>query len=542
MIAWAAIPQPRSFTPAGGRLLLADVTVVGGPGCEREAERLRAELRERGLTTPSGSAPAGNGGTIISLKLDPGLDTIPGTIDAERAEIVVTMDGVRIRAAAGVGLFRATRQILHNVRARGYVPCGVAWVAPAVAERGLHLDAARKFFSARWIKDELRRAADVGVNAFQWHFSENEGFRLENPGHPEVMSAHVITRAEAAEIIELARDLHIFVIPSLDMPGHLRKVLAEHPDLQLPAAQRPADAEPLAIPDTGHALNIAEPAALDFAHALINDMADVFAGCHAWNLGGDEFVDFAHIEAYSGLSRAARERFGPDATGFDLLTATVNEIADDVAARGFEPRVWNDGMFRARLVRLDPRVKVTWWTNWHAEMAPVNVALGEGHGVVNFNDALFYYVLGENAGYCYPTAARVWEADWHPGLFPSLPGGHRQEIFAGERVGARAAGRAGELTGAAATAGGRADIGEPADGTAVGGEISRSGYPAQLVGAYFSVWADKPQAQSAREVSDGIRPGLRALAERSFNAGSKLTLDEFCELDAAIGVPGPAVS
>ncbi|MBO9626908.1 MAG: GNAT family N-acetyltransferase, partial [Microbacterium sp.] len=41
-------------------------------------------------------------------------------------------------------------------------------------------------------------------------------------------------------------------------------------------------------------------------------------------------------------------------------------------------------------------------------------ALAAGHRIVNVNDALFYYVLGENAGYRYPTAARIWAADWHP--------------------------------------------------------------------------------------------------------------------------------
>ncbi|QRV02808.1 hypothetical protein JTE88_03515 [Arcanobacterium phocisimile] len=90
-------------------------------------------------------------------------------------------------------------------------------------------------------------------------------------------------------------------------------------------------------------------------------------------------------------------------------------------SRGFIPRVWNDGMLRAHVVPLDPDVILTWWTNWHVQMRPLASALEADYRVVNFNDSLLYYVLGENAGYRYPTAERLAAAGWHPGLFPQLP-------------------------------------------------------------------------------------------------------------------------
>ena len=307
----------------------------------------------------------------------------------------------------------------------------------------------------------------------------------------EIVSEERVSRAEAAEIVATAHDLHIDLVPSLDMPGHLRHALVAHASLRLPS-----------VPglDTGHALDITREDPIRFALALIDDAIPVFTHSTRWNLGGDEFVDFDRMAEFPALADAAVARYGTDGTGFDLLTAFVNRIAAHLRERGFEARAWNDGLLRSTRELLDPDVVLTWWTNWNAGMRPVADALAAGHRLVNVNDALFYYVLGENAGYRYPTAARIWDADWHPGLFPSLWG---------------AAGQ----------------------GT-VRQELTRP-YPDLLRGVSFAVWSDRPEAQTVSEVAAGIRGPLRAMAERAWNAGSALSLAEFEALDRAIGVATP---
>ncbi|MFE6996846.1 family 20 glycosylhydrolase [Microbacterium sp. NPDC057659] len=490
---WSALPQPARIDLTGGTWRPASVQVVAqSPEFAREAERLQVELAALGI--PEGA----DARVLLHAAEDssPGAAGAPGGVPApgEAYEISVG-DDVDIRTATPAGAFRATRQLLHNLRAQDAVPRGEVAGAPAVAERGIHLDAARKFYPAEWITRMLRDAADVGVNVFQWHFSENEGFRLESAAFPEVVSAEHITRADAAQIVEIARDLHIDVVPSLDMPGHLRQVLAQHPDLRLPPGTDPEDPAEAGIIGTDHALDITRPEAVDFARRLIDDMVPVFPHSTKWNLGGDEFVAFERIEDYPALTDAAHARFGADGTGFDLLTAFVNEIAAHLRGHGLQPRVWNDGMLRSAQVPLDPDVVLTWWTNWHAGMRPVSEAVAAGHRLVNVNDNLFYYVLGENAGYRYPTAEKIWAADWHPGLFPSLWGSEGQATV-------------------------RQEMTQP--------------YSDLLLGCSFAIWSDKGGPQTVEEVAAGIRAPLRAMAERAWNGGSALSLSEFTALDAAI--------
>lgn len=466
---WLSIPQPSTVVLSGGEWRPTAVRVVAeDPSLAGEAVRLERELAALGV--PGGDRQ------IIRLRSE------EEDRSAEAFAIEVG-DDIEVRAATPAAAFRATRQLLHNLRAQGGVPRGAVRSTPAVAERGFHLDAARKHFPASSIIDLLHALADVGVNAFQWHVSENEGFRVGSDAFPEVVSTAHVSRAEACEIADAAAELHIDLIPSLDMPGHLGRVLTAHPELRLTASDgRPLD----------HALDITRAEAVTFAHALIDDIAPLFPHSTSWNLGGDEFVDFARIDEHPALTDAAHERLGGRANGFDLLTDFVNRTAARLREHGFAARVWNDGMLRGDVVRLDPRVALTWWTNWHPGMRPLSAALADGHDLVNFHDALFYYVLGEKAGYVYPTSARIWAAGWHPGLFPELPDGTRQELSAP--------------------------------------------YPMRLRGAAFSVWSDDAGAQTVEQVFDGIRSPLRAMAERAWNGGSTLTLAEFGEIDERIGV------
>ncbi|MFK3677612.1 family 20 glycosylhydrolase [Microbacterium sp. NPDC090218] len=464
---WFALPQPTTVQVTGAAWIPSAVRIeVEDPALAREGSRFEGELAALGI-------PLGEG-SVIRLRR--------GGRAGESFEIEIG-DDVEVIAGTAAGVFRATRQLLHNLRAQGRVPRGRVSSEPVVVERGFHLDAARKHFPAPWIIALLHALADVGVTTFQWHVSENEGFRIGSEVFPEIVSAEHTTRAEAVAVADAAADLHIDLVPSLDMPGHLRHALSAHPELRLPTSG--------GLP-TDHALDITGSAAVDFARRLIDDLAALFPRSARWHLGGDEFVDFARIDEYPALAAAASGKYGRHGTGFDLLTDFVNVVAAHLRTQGFASRVWNDGMLRSEAVDLDPDIVLTWWTNWHPGMRPLAAAVEAGNPLVNFHDALFYYVLGEKAGYTYPTSERIWEADWHPGLFPALPGGVRQELA--------------------------------------------PPYPSRLLGASFSVWSDDAAAQTPEEVFAGIRRPLRALAERAWNGGSVLSHDTFCAIDTAIGV------
>ncbi|NGZ76710.1 beta-N-acetylhexosaminidase [Saccharibacillus alkalitolerans] len=394
------------------------------------------------------------------------LGSVPNMSHPEAYRIEVG-DYVRLIAADARAALHGLRTILQLLSSGGgELAHGVIEDEPVVGERALHLDIGRKFYPQEWILARIREMSELKLNTLQLHFSENEGFTFESERHPGVMSEQYLTKAQIREIIEEARRHRITLIPSLDSPGHLGWALRGRPDWLL----RGANGEPAA-----GALDITNPEAVAFVLDLIDEYAELFEGSPYFHIGGDEFIDFGQFAAYPQLGAYARETLGIEGgTEVDAYVAYLNAVAEALEGRGFTVRAWNDGLYREgpeQKVELKTSVQIAYWTKWDRKMAPAQTFLDKGHKLINFNDAYFYYVLGEHAGYKYPTGEKIHD-DWHPGLLPRISEEEPQEW--------------------------------------------QVPYPEELLGCSFSVWCDKPQAQNVEEVAAGLKGPLRAMAEKAW--------------------------
>ncbi|MEK3837195.1 MULTISPECIES: beta-N-acetylhexosaminidase [unclassified Paenibacillus] len=383
--------------------------------------------------------------------------------DSKEAYVIDVGNYAKITASSERAVMYGLRTLLQRLADEGSVSCGTITDSPVMPERALHIDIGRKFYSEDWLLERIREMSRLRLNTLQLHFSENEGFRLMSESHPEVVSDHYLTKQEMKAIILTAQRYHVDIIPSLDSPGHLGQALRTHPEWLLKdAAGTPAPG----------ALDITNPAARRFVLELIDEYAELFAGSRYFHIGGDEFINFAEFDKYPQLAEYARNVLNiSGGTGVDTYIDYLNEVAEHLESRGWTVRAWNDGLYRAdqtQRVAPKPSIQITYWTKWHPMMAPVEDILAKGHQVINYNDGYLYYVLGENAGYKYPTGEKI-RASWHPGLFPARTGEAKQEY-----------------TGA---------------------------YPRELIGTTFSIWSDKPEAQTEAEVAAGLRGPLRAMAE-----------------------------
>lgn len=124
------------------------------------------------------------------------------------------------------------------------------------AWRGFHLDEARHFFGKQTVKDYLERMHGLKLNVFHWHLTDDQGWRLDVPGFPELVrygarrsstpvpdSAKSVldsdgksygpffyTPEDVREIIAFATARGIRIVPEFDLPGHVRALLAAHPE------------------------------------------------------------------------------------------------------------------------------------------------------------------------------------------------------------------------------------------------------------------------------------------------------------------------
>lgn len=333
---------------------------------------------------------------------------------------------------------------------------------PSTNERGLHLDAGRKYYTKNWIMERVKDLSRNRMNVLWLHFSENEGFRIDSERHPEVPSRFHLTKDEVREIIALCGDLFVDINPALDCPGHLGTALMEHPRWRLNRQMT----EPLYS-----ALDITKPEARAFLLELVDEYAELFAGSKVFHIGGDEFIDFNHFELFPEMEACAKERLGPDCGGVDLYVEFLNEVIAHVRAKGFQVRVWNDGLFRpdqAEHVELDRNVQIGFWSNWDKGMAPLQAFLDRGYQVVNYHSDYLYFILLIRQDYKDPDPDRIMK-EWAPRVFPTHP-----------------------LTGPQTL--------DPA---------SR-----QMLGCCYSIWSDWPDLEDEEEVDRRSRDSIRAFALR----------------------------
>ncbi|OKJ59839.1 beta-N-acetylglucosaminidase [Streptomyces sp. CB02009] len=434
------------------------VVAANSAGLADEGKLLAGEL---GIPY-RGTAAAGPGDVELAL----------GGTGARESYTLTVRDGrVRITGPDEAGVFYGTRTLKQSVKGTGAMPEGVVTDAPAKPQRGLNVDIARKFFTAGWIEDRLREMADLKLNQFGLHFSDDQGFRIASDSHPEIVSAQHLSKAEVRRILALAQSLHITVVPEIDSPGHLGAVLRAHPDLQLRNVQ--------GVPRQG-AIDISKPASAQIVDDLLREYSALFPG--GWfHVGADEYQALtvrSPSASYPQLATAARQKYGPQAGVQDLAEGWLNDRAAVVRTAGKTAKAWNDGFFRGGVVTADQRIEVEYWTGKEIGARPPAEYLAEGRKVMNLNDEYLYYVLGEPNQFTYPTGRRIYE-QWTPLVL-------------------------------------RGTTPVPAR------------YGPQILGARFAVWCDLAGAQTPAQVANGIRMPLTALAQKVWDARTPtLTWEQF---------------
>ncbi|MFI9775946.1 glycoside hydrolase family 20 protein [Streptomyces sp. NPDC051956] len=462
------IPSVREHTaargpgwrPAGGRVVIGDAKLSD------EGKLIAGELKLK----YAGKVKAGAGDVELALG---------GSGNTESYSMTVQGGRVRIVGPGDAGVFYGTRTLKQEVHGGGTAPEGVVKDAPAKPQRGFMLDIARKPFTAGWIKDRIREISDLKYNQFGLHFSDDQAFRIQSDSHPEIVSPDHLTKAQVREIVSLAAERHVTVIPEIDSPGHLGAVIAAHPELQLRNTAGVA---------TRGAVDISNPESAKIVDDLLREYAPLFPGAF-WHLGGDEYQALTVKNpgaSFPQLAAAAQKKYGANATVEDLTTGWLNDRVATMKPFNRSLKAWNDGFFRGGVVQADKSLEVAYWTGKEIGARPPEEYLREGRKMTNYNDEFLYYVLGQPNDFVYPTGQRIYES-WTPLVV-------------------------------------RGTTPVPAK------------YDSQILGGTFAVWCDLANSQTQAQVAQGIRMPLRATIQKLWYPGKPpLTWPQFVALANRLG-------
>lgn len=276
----------------------------------------------------------------------------------------------------GIQTLRKSLPICNAINNPIVLPAAEIKDAPRFKYRGMMLDCSRHFFSIDFIKKFIDLIALHNMNTFHWHLNDDQGWRIEIKKYPKLIEIGSVrtgtvmgrnsdvddsikyggyyTQEQCREIVEYARQRHITVIPEIDMPGHMKAVLASYPNLGCTGG-------PYKV---GHnwgvyydVLCIGNEDTFKFVEGVLDEIIDIFPSRYI-HIGGDETptkrwsecskcekimqkegLPINKLQAYftnrieKYLNSKGRSIIGWD----EILDGDINKSATIMSWRGIEP-------------------------------------------------------------------------------------------------------------------------------------------------------------------------------------------------------------
>ena len=326
----------------------------------------------------------------------------------EGYELTVTKYSITIYASNTAGAFYGIQSLktlvspvaLARPRSEIDIPCVEIKDEPRFAYRGFMLDVGRNFQP----KSEIFKILDVmalyKLNVFHMHLTEDEGWRLQIPGLPELTEVgakrgHTLdtkhnlppshgsggevdnktgtgyyTRADFIDILKYANKLHIMVEPEIEAPGHARAAVKsmEARYSRLMAEGKKEEAGKYLLSDPGdksvystaqywsdNVINVALPSTYNFVEtvtdAIVGMYKDAGVPLKTINWGGDEVPRgvWEKSPAYFAL-KAKHPEIQSTADLWYYFYGRVNKMMKD---RGLYLSGWEE--MALRKTRLDGR-------------------------------------------------------------------------------------------------------------------------------------------------------------------------------------------
>ncbi|WP_229429288.1 family 20 glycosylhydrolase [Massilia sp. ST3] len=239
------LPTPLQLDPGQGRLALA-----GRPQVKASAALSNEAALARSLFPAT--LPA-SGGPSLRLSVGP----VDGQASPEAYRLTISAaHGIDIVGNSAAGVAHGLQTLRDLMPLPGATAPDLPELsivdAPRFGYRGFMLDVARNFHNKQTVFKWLDLMARFKLNTFHFHLTDDEGWRIEIAGLPELTAIGAVrghsakpgvrlqpaygsgpdprdasgsghyTRADYKEILRYAQARHITVIPEIEMPGHAR--------------------------------------------------------------------------------------------------------------------------------------------------------------------------------------------------------------------------------------------------------------------------------------------------------------------------------
>ena len=406
----ALIPEPVKIeTNQGAFKLSPDVKIIVLSSNKEVQETAR--LLSSQLYIPIGYklrvvSVAGTIKKAIYLKLNKLKDTIIGN---EGYYLKVNPSKIEIIANKPAGIFYGIQSLVQmlpaDIEAKVKSKSSV-WEIPSVSImdyprfkwRGLMLDVSRHFFPKDFIKKYIDHMAKYKYNVFQWHLTDDTGWRIEIKKYPKLTEVGAwrvprtgkwntyegpqlgeaatdggfYTQEDIREIVKYAQDHFVTIVPEFDIPGHAQALIAAYPAISCTGEKYqvfPGDVSG----GTGPGVNVVcvgNEDNYEILDDIFSEIANLFPGQYI-HVGGDE----VNKEFWKDCLKCQKRMLDEGLKNLDELQSyLMHRVEKILTAKGKKLIGWDEIMQGG----LTPNATVMSWRGIEGGIA----AAKAGHNVV----------------------------------------------------------------------------------------------------------------------------------------------------------------
>ncbi|MGV8826852.1 MAG: beta-N-acetylhexosaminidase [Breznakibacter sp.] len=394
-------PSKVEFTDGYCKPLAQSVIGISSSKASKSADYLAEVLQSRfGLAVNSKKVQNSLPITLLNSRKD----------DASEAyRLAVTPLGISIEADSEKGVFYGIQSLLQIIECAGdkALPCQVVDDKPRFHWRAFMLDEARYFKGEKEVIQLLDVMAELKMNVFHWHLTDDQGWRYESKKYPlltEVGSKRkdtqiggwnsekrsgephegFYTQEQIRRIVEYANARHIKVVPEIEMPGHASAAIAAYPWL---GSSKQEIEVPVTFGKHYNTYNVTDPKVIKFLQNIVAEAISLF-NTDVIHIGGDE-VRFNHWEGNPDIVRY-KEKKG-FSSYMDIQIEATNNMSRFIAGKKASMMGWNEILGKNlhaddKIAFSNPSQKIA--SNvivhfWKGDLNEIRIAAQEGYRLVN---------------------------------------------------------------------------------------------------------------------------------------------------------------
>jgi hexosaminidase len=376
-VAAEVVPSPMAMTRGSGSLDLSHGVRVTASGLAADSvAAFKARLNALNVGCDDAY------GVAIDVSVNPSHAAFQGKSTAEAYTLTVGDAGITVVGGDARGAFWGLQTVAALLSGSSVPRVTIGYDAPRYGYRGVQLDLSRNFHGKSEVLKVLDQMAAYKLNTLHMHLADDEGWRLEIPGLPELTGigatrchdlqerscllpqlgsgpdddtsgSGFLKRSDFVAIVAAARARGIEIIPEFDMPGHARAAIkamqarASRGDTTYMLSDPDDASSYLSIQNyNDNAINACRESTYAFVAKVMDEVRSMFVAggstLKTWHVGGDEVGGGAWTA--SPICNALYASGGPVTSANDVHAYFIKRVNALAMARGFGIRGWSDGL------------------------------------------------------------------------------------------------------------------------------------------------------------------------------------------------------